>query len=97
VALLESVARATGLFLPDEALRDAARRTDDEIGRQVETSEEITELVQALERQYDEFMEASSADGLLADPGNMPTAEELGAQFERFLAEQQGRSDPPDT
>jgi len=26
----------------------------------------------------------------------MPTAEELGAQFERFLAEQQGRSDPPD-
>ncbi len=23
----------------------------------------------------------------------MPTAEELGAQFERFLAEQQGRTD----
>jgi len=26
----------------------------------------------------------------------MPTAEELGAQFERFLAEQQGRTDYPD-
>jgi hypothetical protein len=28
---------------------------------------------------------------------NMPTAEELGAQFERFLAEQQGRTDFPDS
>jgi hypothetical protein len=91
------VARLSGLALPGEALRDAARRTDEEIGRQVETSEEITELVQALERQYDEFMEAASADGLLADQASMPTAEELGAQFERFLAEQQGRTDFPDT
>jgi predicted ATP-grasp superfamily ATP-dependent carboligase len=98
VALLESVSRATGLSLPDEALRDAARRTDEEIARQVEASEEITELVQALERQYDEFIEASSAEGLLTDQdGNMPTAEELGAQFERFLAEQQGRTDFPDS
>ena len=98
VALLESVTRATGLSLPDEALRDAAQRTDEEIARQVEASEEITELVQALERQYDEFIEASSAEGLLADQdGNMPTAEELGAQFERFLAEQQGRPDFPDS
>src|SRR5215468_5578645 len=98
VALLESVTRATGLSLPDEALRDAARRTDEEIARQVEASEEITELVEALERQYDEFIEASSAEGLLADQdGNMPTADELGAQFERFLAEQQGRFDSPDS
>ena len=98
VALLESVTRATGLSLPDEALRDAAQRTDEEIARQVEASEEITELVQALERQYDEFIEASSAEGLLTDQdGNMPTAEELGAQFERFLAEQQGRTDFPDS
>jgi hypothetical protein len=34
---------------------------------------------------------------MLADASeNMPTAEELGAQFERFLAEQQGRGDNPD-
>ena len=98
VALLESVTRATGLSLPDEALRDAAQRTDEEIERQVEASEEITELVQALERQYDEFVEASSAEGLLTDQdGNVPTADELGAQFERFLAEQQGRPDFPDS
>src|SRR5215472_2054002 len=96
VTLLESVTRATGLSLPDEALREAARRTDEEIGRQVEASEEIAELVQALERQYDAFIDAAGQEGLLADEaGNMPTAEELGAQFERFLAEQ-GRTDSPD-
>jgi proteasome assembly chaperone (PAC2) family protein len=98
VALLECVTRATGLALPDEALRDAAQRTDEEIARQVEGSDEISELVQALERQYDAFVDASGAEGLLAEPGaEMPTAEELGAQFERFLAEQQGRTDTPES
>jgi hypothetical protein len=96
ITLLESVTRATGLSLPDEALREAARRTDEEIGRQVEASEEIAELVEALERQYDAFVDAAGQEGLLDQVGNMPTAEELGAQFERFLAEQQGRSDSPD-
>jgi predicted ATP-grasp superfamily ATP-dependent carboligase len=97
VTLLESVTRATGLSLPDEALREAAHRTDEEIGRQVEASEEIAELVQALERQYDAFVDAADREGLLTDEaGNVPTAEELGAQFEQFLAEQQGRADSPD-
>jgi predicted ATP-grasp superfamily ATP-dependent carboligase len=96
VTLLECVSRATGLSLPDEALRDAAHRTDEEIARQVEGSEEIAELVEALERQYDAFVAASQDVGSLAEQAaNMPTAEELGAQFERFLAEQ-GRPDSPE-
>jgi predicted ATP-grasp superfamily ATP-dependent carboligase len=95
VTLLESVQRATGLSLPTDALREAAHRTDLEIARQVEGSEEVSEVVQALEQQYDAF--AAGDGGLLADEAeNMPTAEELGAQFERFLAEQQGRGDNPD-
>ncbi|HWG63611.1 MAG TPA: PAC2 family protein [Streptosporangiaceae bacterium] len=93
VALLESVSRATGLKLPDEGLREAARETDQEIQRQVEGSEEITEVVQALERQYDAFAAGQAQEGLLADGEGMPTADELGAQFERFLAERQGRTD----
>jgi predicted ATP-grasp superfamily ATP-dependent carboligase len=96
VTLLECVSRASGLSLPDEALRDAARRTDEEIARQVEGSDEIAELVQALEHQYDAFTSAQAGGSLADQVANMPTAEELGAQFERFLAEQQGRTDPPD-
>jgi predicted ATP-grasp superfamily ATP-dependent carboligase len=95
VTLLESVHRVTGLSLPADALREAAHRTDLEIARQVEGSDEVSEVVRALEQQYDAF--AAGGNGNMADEAeNMPTAEELGAQFERFLAEQQGRGDTPD-
>jgi predicted ATP-grasp superfamily ATP-dependent carboligase len=95
VTLLESVQRVTGLVLPGDALRESARRTDLEIARQVEGSAEVAEVVGALEQQYDAF--TAGRENLLADEAeHMPTAEELGAEFERFLAEQQGRGDNPD-
>jgi hypothetical protein len=90
--LLESVQRVTGLVLPGDSLREAARRTDLEIARQVEGSAEVAEVVQALEQQYDSF--AANRESLLASDEAVPTAEELGAQFEQFLAEQQGRESP---
>ena len=93
--LLESVQRATGLVLPADALREAAHRTNLEIARQVEGSAEVTEVVQALEQQYDAF--AANRENLLAGDEQVPTAEELGAQFERFLAEQQNRGDNTDS
>jgi len=95
VTLLESVQRVTGLDLPADALRESARRTDLEITRQVEGSEEVGQVVHALEEQYDAF--TADRENLLAEDGEpMPTAEELGAQFERFLAEQQGRGENPE-
>lgn len=88
ITLLGAIERATGLDLPSEALQDAAQLTDAEIARQVEGSEEVTEVVRSLEEQYDAF-NAGHQDLLAGQPENMPTAEELGAQFEKFLAEQQ--------
>ena len=92
VTLLESVQRATGLVLPGDTLRESARRTDLEIQRQVDGSAEVAEVVQALEQQYDAF--AAGRESLLGTEEQVPTAEELGAQFEQFLAEQQGRDNP---
>ena len=88
ITLLAAIERATGLNLPGEALREAAQLTDAEIARQVEGSDEVTEVVRSLEEQYDAF-NAGRQDLLAGQPENMPTADELGAQFERFLAEQQ--------
>jgi len=100
VTLLDKVSAATGLDLPSDALREAADRTNSEIDRQVAESSEVAELVTALERQYDALAEAAAAgdgESNLLDGEQMPTADELAAQFERFLAEQQGRGDtPPD-
>src|ERR1700722_2776953 len=96
VTLLESVQRAADLGLPGDSLREAARRTDQEIARQVEGSAEVTEVVEALEQQYDAFT-ADRQNLLGGESEPMPTAEELGAEFERFLAEQQGRGDSPES
>ncbi|HXW87821.1 MAG TPA: PAC2 family protein [Streptosporangiaceae bacterium] len=92
--LLDSVQRATGLDLPGDALREAAHRTNLEIARQVEGSAEVAEVVQALEQQYDAF--TADRENLLSSDEQVPTAEELGAEFERFLAEQH-RGENPDT
>ncbi len=98
LALLGSVTTSTGLDLPDAELREAADRTNEAIQRQVEESAEVAELVRALEQQYDTATESQltdAASGLLADGEAMPTADELAAQFERFLAENQDPPSPP--
>jgi proteasome assembly chaperone (PAC2) family protein len=106
LALLGSVTTATGLELPDAELREASERTNEAIDRQVAESAEVAELVRVLEQQYDTAAETVGTDGsqgvsadggagLLSEGEAMPTADELAAQFERFLAENQGRIDPP--
>jgi hypothetical protein len=92
LTLLGSLTEFTGLDLPAVDLRVASERTDEAIQRQVSESAEIAELVRALEQQYDD---AAAQEGLLAEGEQMPTADELAAQFERFLADQQDRTDPP--
>ncbi|MFI0407843.1 PAC2 family protein [Actinomadura sp. 3N508] len=90
VAALDAVADATGLALPVEPLREAAAATDADIAEQVDGNDEVEKVVRALEQQYDAFAGAAERDSLLAESQDMPTADELGAQFERFLAEQDG-------
>jgi predicted ATP-grasp superfamily ATP-dependent carboligase len=85
VDLIEAVARQTGLELSTGALVEAAAERAAEIAAQVEGSDEIREAVTALEQQYDAFTRASESS-LLADDTPLPSAEELGAEFERFLA-----------
>ncbi len=68
VTLLEAVQRASGLVLPGDTLREAARRTDLEIARQVEGSAEVTEVVEALEQQYD-AVRAAGRNLLGEEPG----------------------------
>ncbi|GAA3735313.1 proteasome assembly chaperone family protein [Salinactinospora qingdaonensis] len=90
VAALRYVAERTGLVLPTDTLLEQARETDAEIEQQVAASEEIQRVVRSLEQQYDDFMTAREGlSGSLAseDGAGLPTAEELGAELERYLAE----------
>jgi PAC2 family protein len=95
LTLLDAISEVTGLELPAEALQQAAERTNTLIDRQVAESTEIADLVHGLEQQYDAVVAADS-DDLLSEGEQLPTADELAAQFEQFLAEQQRRGDTPD-
>jgi predicted ATP-grasp superfamily ATP-dependent carboligase len=90
-ALLEAVVKATGLSLPTAALRSAAERTRIEVDEQVGRSAEVAAVVRALEQQYDAFARSRGRGTLLAaGPEALPTADELGAEFERYLSEHDG-------
>ncbi|MFC0848936.1 MULTISPECIES: PAC2 family protein [Streptomyces] len=90
---LEAITAATGLVLPSIAhgLRTEAQRTQTEIERQIgEGDEELVTLVQGLEHQYDAIAGAETRGNLVAEPADLPSADELGREFERFLAEREG-------
>jgi hypothetical protein len=92
---LEAITAATGLVLPAVAhtLRTQAQRTQTEIERQIgEGDEELTSLVRGLEHQYDAIAGADTRGSLVAEPVELPSADEIGRQFERFLAEREGDS-----
>ena len=96
-ALADQVAAAGGLSIPTAPLRSAAEETRTQIDEQVAASPEVAAVVQALEQQYDAFVGGSGRGDLLAGRGaGFPTADELGAELERFLAEQPPKGDHPD-
>jgi len=93
-ALVRQVSQVGGLILPTAALEEAATRTRSEIDEQVAQSAEVQEVVTALEEQYDSYV-AGQGRSLLAGDAQMPSADELGAELERFLAEQPRGGDGP--
>ncbi|MCV2393438.1 PAC2 family protein [Actinotalea sp. M2MS4P-6] len=84
---LGQVEKLTGLDLASGGLEPAAREAAAQIDRQVAGSQEVAEVVAALERQYDDAVRAIDGPSVMTD---IPTADEIGAEFERFLAQQDG-------
>jgi predicted ATP-grasp superfamily ATP-dependent carboligase len=86
--LLDSVSAHTGLALPTGELREAAALVREEVDKQVAEDEQAGRLVTSLEQQYDAFIRGRRTNLLAGTGGPLPTADELGAELERFLAEQ---------
>jgi len=86
--LVEALQVISGLRWDNDSLAQAAINNRVEIDEQVAQSEELSQLVKGLEDQYDAFHEARTgeATNLLAEDTPLPTGEELGSEFERFLA-----------
>jgi predicted ATP-grasp superfamily ATP-dependent carboligase len=93
--LLAAVSRATGLLLPTPELRSAAELVRADVDRQIAQNEDVSAVVRGLEEQYDAYVRGRQGTGLLAESGPLPSADELGAELERFLAEHNKPTDPP--
>jgi hypothetical protein len=95
--MLESVEVVTGLEWDLSAIEAAGQAKMVEIAAQVEDSAEVQEVVRGLEQQYDAFHRPTVEDAEalpLAEERDLPTGEELGAEFERFLAGLDRPTDP---
>jgi len=83
-ALLEGLEDVTGLQFELTDLKEAGEARQVEIATQIADSDDVREVVRGLEQQYDAFHTAAA--NLLAEDEPLPSGEELGAQFEQFLA-----------
>ena len=89
--LLEHLARSSGLDLPVDALLPAAQQVLDEVNERLARSPQSRSVVANLEEQFDKVMSESQRRSLLsADAEPLPTGDEIAAELEQFLAEQEG-------
>src|SRR6478735_6363470 len=86
LAALDSLTVATGLVFVGDDLRDENRDYLTKVDEQVAGSDELSRMVQGLEERYDAYMAGSTLATPMIHTGDLPSADELAAELERFLA-----------
>jgi hypothetical protein len=97
VAALSGIAAATGLIFPTDALRESGREFLTRVEEQVAGNAELQRLVSVLEERHDTYMEGNPvASPLTGVDGEVPTADAIAAELERFLADRRTQGDATD-
>jgi len=87
VTALESISAATGLIFPTDELREENRDFISKVDDQVQNNQELQRLVGTLEARHDSYMEENPLPSPLVDEsGELPSAESIAAELEKFLA-----------
>lgn len=87
VTALESVSAATGLFFATDRLREDGREFLAKIDSQVESNAELAKLVANLEERHDTYMQENPLKSPFTDEdGELPSADSIAAELEKFLA-----------
>ncbi len=86
LAGLDSIGIATGLVFDGDELRDDNREYLEKVNEQVSSNEELTSMLHGLEERYDAYMAGSPQAQPIIHEGDLPSADELAAELERFLA-----------
>ncbi|MEK6309278.1 MAG: PAC2 family protein [Curtobacterium sp.] len=94
VAALAGVSAATGLIFPSDALREEGREFLARVDEQVGGNGELQRLVSVLEERHDEYMAGNPIGSPLTGvDGEVPSADAIAAELERFLADRRGQAD----
>ncbi|QKS87481.1 proteasome assembly chaperone family protein [Curtobacterium flaccumfaciens] len=97
VAALSGIAAATGLIFPTDALRESGREFLTRVEEQVAGNPELQRLVSVLEERHETYMEGNPvASPLTGVDGEVPTADAIAAELERFLADRRTQGDATD-
>ncbi len=87
VSALECVSAATGLIFPTDRLREAGRDFLAKIDGQVGNNQELARLVGTLEERHDSYIQDNPLRSPLTDiDGELPSADEIAAELQNFLA-----------
>ena len=83
---LEVVSAATGLLFAIDPVRDRSRDFFSRVDEQVGGNDELAGLVRTLEDRHDAYMAGNPVRSPLTDvEGEVPSADELAAELEKFL------------
>ena len=93
LAGLDSVSVATGLVFDADEIRDENKEYLAKVDDQVEGNAELTEMLHTLEERYDSYMAGSTLAQPIIHTGDLPSADELAAELERFLADRRDGDD----
>ncbi|MFB9309947.1 hypothetical protein BJY17_000599 [Agromyces hippuratus] len=94
ITALEAISAATGRIFPTDALREQGRDFIARIDEQVSENAELAKLVGTLEQRHDSYMEGTTLRSPLTDEdGELPSADEIAAELEKFLAFRRANDD----
>lgn len=93
LAGLDSLSVATGLVFDADEVREENREYLAKVDDQVEGNEELTTMLRTLEDRYDSYMAGSTLAQPIIHTGDLPSADELAAELERFLADRREGDD----
>ncbi|GAA3771241.1 PAC2 family protein [Microbacterium kribbense] len=86
LAALDCISAATGLLFSGDELREQNREFLRRVTEQVSESADLTQMLKGLEDRYDAYMAGSTLAAPIVHTGDLPSADELAAELERFLA-----------
>jgi hypothetical protein len=93
IVALDKLTSATGLVFETDDLKEQDAEYRVKVEEQVTSNDELSRMVQGLEERYDAYMAGTVLSPPLMDESDLPSADEIAAELERYLASRPSSDD----